>query len=78
MYLWSMEKSVFDLQQVWEGAGVLRHSELQALHVQSQEAQKLVSQEGVVEKLGREAAKHQLPHTVTVHRCHLTCTGSHV
>lgn len=80
-YVWSIQQlkgslcgcvfSGFHLQQVWEGVGVLWDSELQALEVQSKEAQKLVHQEVVVEQLSREAAKHQLPHTLTIHCSHL-------
>ena len=66
----------FHLQEVWEAAGVLGDPELQALEVQTKEAQELVCQEVVVEQLGRETAKHQLPHTLTIHCSHLAYTGS--
>lgn len=64
--------SDFYLQQVWEGVDVLRDSELQALEVQSKEAQKLMCQEVVIEQLSREPIKHQLPHILTIHCSHLT------
>lgn len=63
------------LQQIREEVGVLGDPLPQALQVQPEEAQQFVCQEGVVEELGRESAKHQLPHDVAVHRSHLTCPG---
>ena len=53
---------------------VLRHSELQTLEVQSEEAQELVSEEGVVEKLGGKTSEHQRPHRPTIHCSHLAYT----
>lgn len=61
------------LQQIREEVGVVGDPLLQALQVQPEEAQQFVRQEGVVEELGGESAKHQLPHDVAVHRSHLTC-----
>lgn len=64
------------LQEVREETDELRSSKLQTLQVQSKEAQQLMGQEGVVEEFSRKAAKDQLPHTLTVHSCHLACTHS--
>lgn len=54
---------------------VLRDPVLHALQVQPKEAEQFVCQERVVEQLGRESAKHQLPHVLAVHRSHLACAG---
>lgn len=56
--------------------GVLRDSEFQTVEVQTDEAQQFVGQEVVVEQLGREAAKNQLPHNVAIHRSDLAWMGS--
>lgn len=64
------------LEQVWEGMGVLRDPGLQTVEVQTEETQQLMRQEVVIEQLGRETAKNQLPHDVTVHRSDLTWWGS--
>lgn len=52
--------------------GVLRDTGLQTVEVQTEETQQLMRQEVVIEQLGRETAKNQLPHDVTVHRSDLT------
>lgn len=56
--------------------GVLRDPELQTVEVQTEETQQLMCQEVVIEQLGRETAKNQLPHDVAIHRSDLTCQQS--
>lgn len=56
--------------------GVLRDPELQTVAVQTEETQQLMCQEVVIEELGRETAKNQLPHDVAIHCSDLTWRDS--
>lgn len=55
--------------------GVLGDPELQTVEVPTEETQQLMCQKVVIEQLGRETAKNQLPNNIAIHRSNLTWRG---